>query len=574
MYPQEGWMKANSVKKKQDVAVANSLNNKEAKVEPSFDVQKFVDNKLKPTKIVVPPSAAFPNEESDAINWSVSVVLKYLKLKLELPQYIDNFKRFEVDGLKFLSLDENDVSVKLEISNKLHALKIVSHANSLRDLVMEKAQIERPNNVLDWNTAHFAAWLYYDKQCTQTSIQITKNKITPYKLKDTSSKDIIDAMKKSSSVNSTDSSTEHESAIQALDELADKVHKEISKEKTSSPIASPRINSDMNDIEGFNEKENIKDEIPLKKKAKKSKTAIQKRREKLKLETEQQETSEDASIVHNTAYSSAMASILTGMSHVSDSTSSGTRAGGHSGSTTTDTGALISINTTNTPLTDRISAAISSSNTLASIPEVGEEECPSKILSHSSTEECPSKIRPSDHTKKSIVKETTAPTPAPMSSLVKSTDMYTNSTERKKFLNQIEKLRKTVKDHADSMEELREHAQILREENISIKNQQKQLLQDGNHNKELIQSLLYDRNIALKELENVILLYNDYTSRDRKNAIEELQLIAKDTQQAKKDTEKIWYEKNENQSELSKLDISTPLSKLSQLNKTVPVKYT
>ena len=157
---------------------------------------------------------------------------------------------------------------------------------------------------------------------------------------------------------------------------------------------------------------------------------------------------------------------------------------------------------------------------------------------------------------------------------MKSTDMYTNSTERKKFLNQIEKLRKTVKDHADSMEELREHAQILREENISIKNQQKQLLQDGNHNKELIQSLLYDRNIALKELENVILLYNDYTSRDRKNAIEELQLIAKDTQQAKKDTEKIWYEKNENQSELSKLDISTPLSKLSLLNKTVPVKYT
>lgn len=566
-------MKANSVKKKQDVAVANSLNNKEAKVEPSFDVQKFVDNKLKPTKIVVPPSAAFPNEESDAINWSVSVVLKYLKLKLELPQYIDNFKRFEVDGLKFLSLDENDVSVKLEISNKLHALKIVSHANSLRDLVMEKAQIERPNNVLDWNTAHFAAWLYYDKQCSQTSIQIMKNKITPYKLKDTSSKDIIDAMK-SSSVNSTDSSTEHESAIQALDELADKVHKEVSKEKTSSPIASPRINSDMNDIEDFNKKENIKDEIPIRKKGKKSKTAIQKRREKLKLETEQQETSEDALIVHNTAYSSAMASILTGMSHVSDSRSSGMRAGGQSGSTTTDTGAPISISTTSTPLTDRISATMSSSNTLASIPEVGEEECPSKILSHSSTEECPSKIRPSDHTKKSIVKETTAPTPAHMSSLMKSTDMYTNSTERKKFLNQIEKLRKTVKDHADSMEELREHAQILREENISIKNQQKQLLQDGNHNKQLIQSLLYDRNIALKELENVILLYNDYTSRDRKNAIEELQLIAKDTQQAKKDTEKIWYEKNENQSELSKLDISTPLSKLSQLNKTVPVKYT
>jgi hypothetical protein len=116
---------------------------------------------------------------------------------------------------------------------------------------------------------------------------------------------------------------------------------------------------------------------------------------------------------------------------------------------------------------------------------------------------------------------------------------YKKSKERKKFLSKITNLRKIVADHAQTMEDLREQAHILKNENRLIKQQQKLLLQEGGASQELIATLVKDRNVALAELEKVSSLYDEHTSREREEIVRDLQLLTKDTLQAKSETEEM-----------------------------------
>jgi hypothetical protein len=76
---------------------------------------------------------------------------------------------------------------------------------------------------------------------------------------------------------------------------------------------------------------------------------------------------------------------------------------------------------------------------------------------------------------------------------------------------------------------------VLKQENLMIKHQQKQLLQEGHHSQELIQSLVNDRNAALTELEKIVALYDQHALREESDVANELRAVALDTQRAKEE---------------------------------------
>jgi hypothetical protein len=149
---------------------------------------------------------------------------------------------------------------------------------------------------------------------------------------------------------------------------------------------------------------------------------------------------------------------------------------------------------------------------------------------------------------------------------------YTKSAERKKFLNKIAKLRKVVADHAETMEDLREQAHILREENIAIKRQQKELLKEGHQSYDLISTLVNDRNVALQELERVVAMYDAHTSRERDTVTQELHSLVDDTYRAKAETQALRKARNKDLAALGNLNTAVPTSSISELNQTAPAR--
>jgi hypothetical protein len=150
---------------------------------------------------------------------------------------------------------------------------------------------------------------------------------------------------------------------------------------------------------------------------------------------------------------------------------------------------------------------------------------------------------------------------------------YTKSAERKKFLSKIAKLRKVVADHAETMEDLREQAHILREENIAIKRQQKELLKEGHQSYDLISTLVNDRNVALQELERVVAMYDAHTSRERDAATKELYALVDDTYRAKAETQALRKARSKDLAALGNLDTAIPVnSKMQELNQTAPAR--
>jgi hypothetical protein len=555
-----------------------------AKPKALFNVQKFVDEKLKVANTVAigaPPE--FPNDEADANSWSISVVSKFLKSKLELPQYVDNFKRHEVDGNKLISLDEDQFESKLEIPNKLHALKLASHAQILRGLVLEKAMIEKPKRVLDWNPTHLAAWLFYEKNCPLSSTQALRGKINTYKLKDMKPAEFLKPI-------AGLEGEEREAATKALEELIAKAEAEFAEEeaKATKPTALP-----PQDTDAHGEVEEHGEVIVKPKKGKKAKTAIQKRREKEladaaadKLvfedsdegEAERDGAGAGAGALPNStnsaykgkaaqppsgAYSSAMAAVLEGVSkptergvdRQSNAEPRGTSGVGKKG--------LRAIPETDGDSSNDESAAAS----IRPLPVTAKHERPASAVQSDKVE--------TKHVGVEARKETADVAVArPDEAVAPAADahVYTKSVERKKFLNKIAKLRKVVADHAETMEDLREQAHILREENIAIKRQQKELMKDGHQSYDLISTLVNDRNVALQELERVVAMYDAHTSRERDTATRELHALVDDTYRAKAETQALRKARSKDLAALGNLDTSIPASSVPELNQTAPAR--
>lgn len=544
---------------------------KAAPAAPPINIQNFVDKKLALNQTIeVAAPNAFPNEENDANNWSISVMVKYLKEKMELPEYVDKFKRCEIDGAKFVAMDESNLSA-IEVSNHFHALKIASHAQILREQVLEKAMVEKPTSVLDWGPNHVAAWLFYDKSCPETAVHALRSKITGHKMKTFTGKDALTFIK------ATELS-ESDSATKALDELAKNAQAAERKETQAGALAtSDEKTAPPNEAVGA-----TKDIDPLKDgatvgKAKSSKTAMKKNREKLKaaeLRNKQDAAldpgeehdehhndslppqqsnkrkkvvsdTSDGEVAHKAAYSAAMSAIFSGVQHVAGT---GATAPPTIGTTSAQLAPIVEH--PDSDVEDSRLDTVGPTKKAKTSKKTKKAKASAALAGSSTCSEPESEL--------SIVpRDEHQPEAALAAVTVAPQDIYSKSAERKKFLSKIKNLRNVVAEHASAMSELREHAQHLRSENLSIKEQQKQMLLQGTQSKELISSLVEDRNMALAELERITALYGQHASQERNEAVKDLQLLARDTHKARQETQVIWKSQTQQLSELGSMNVAS-----------------
>eukprot|EP01032_Pedospumella_encystans_P014811 gene14811-16983_t len=530
----------------------------------TINIQNFVDKKLQPVKrIEIPESVKFPNAENDANNWSISVVAKYVKEKLELPQYVESFKRHEVDGLKFIAMNESNFAAA-EVTNKLHAMKLTSHAELLRELVLERAHIERPNSELDWSVAHLAAWLTYDKACPETAIFALKAKLNGYKLKDISGKKAV------SSIGAADLS-EAEMAAAAFDSLAQKIQKVCIEEDERKADQTKHAGTDEKVTldEELNEVETAK----LKKK-KKAKTAIQKRREK-----EQQDGTATVSEEHTAAADDLEESESELKVVRNDSLpvkSKKTDSESAYGNVMSSIFAEVRPSPAAQVVADPTPLDVTNPNAYGKVRE---------SVSHSDTDKAKDKKVPKEPKvpvpRSNQLDDATDHHNAELEQMemqqgdVANPDLfhmegYKKSKERKKFVNKIANLRKIVAEHAQTMQDLRDQAHILKRENLMIKEQQKLLLQEGGASQELIATLVQDRNAALAELEKVVSLYDEHTSRERDEVVRDLRALARDTFQAKSETDDMWRNRSQQISQLGDLTVKGGHSPVRRSNESRP----
>jgi len=115
--------------------------------------------------IHVPPYPPFPGALSDSHQWGIPLMVKYLRDEVELRQYTDQFLRMEMTGLAFLKLTAESVTRMLSLEHPLHAAKLAYHARVLRDRVLEKAAIHRPQLVQEWEAWHVSGWLVHKAEC-------------------------------------------------------------------------------------------------------------------------------------------------------------------------------------------------------------------------------------------------------------------------------------------------------------------------------------------------------------------------------------------------------------------------
>ena len=54
--------------------------------------------------VKIPDAAPFTHPEAEADTWTIVVMLKYLKMVIELPQYENDFLRCEMSGAEFLAM--------------------------------------------------------------------------------------------------------------------------------------------------------------------------------------------------------------------------------------------------------------------------------------------------------------------------------------------------------------------------------------------------------------------------------------------------------------------------------------
>lgn len=113
-----------------------------------------------PNVIQLPKVKKFPYPAHTCHNWSVIVMIEYLSTVIELPQYEENFLRYEINGYGFLCLDNKLCRKTCGIDNALHAAKINLHAEKLRKKVFTSAMSSLPDDMTHWHPVHLAAYLH------------------------------------------------------------------------------------------------------------------------------------------------------------------------------------------------------------------------------------------------------------------------------------------------------------------------------------------------------------------------------------------------------------------------------
>lgn len=146
--------------------------------------QNILEMLAHPPLVHVKAAAPFPRPYDTAHTWSVTVMARYLTEVMELPQYENNFLRYEINGYAFLCLDANVTERCCGIEDDLHSAKIALHADNLRRKVFKTALKHLPVMLRDWHPVHIAALLHFRYNSPNSAIRVLRRQTDGNKLAD------------------------------------------------------------------------------------------------------------------------------------------------------------------------------------------------------------------------------------------------------------------------------------------------------------------------------------------------------------------------------------------------------
>jgi hypothetical protein len=154
-------------------------------------MKESLDKLLKPGPTLTMPAAPpFPYKLIHAHTWSIPQTIDYLTEVIELPQYANHFLKASINGRAFISLSGKTLPEILQhTDHQLHLKKILSHAERLRDTVLDSVKNVK-NDIADWSDLEVAVYLR-ENQCPNAVLAILKEKITGYDLTNTSIDDMV-----------------------------------------------------------------------------------------------------------------------------------------------------------------------------------------------------------------------------------------------------------------------------------------------------------------------------------------------------------------------------------------------
>jgi hypothetical protein len=444
----------------------------------------------KPIEIPAPPS--FSGVSSDAHRWGIPMTSRYITEVLELPQYAEQFRRFELNGLSLISMDDDHLG-PIKFEHSLHCKKLLSHAQQLRESVLEKAAIQCPLSVYEWNTAHVAAWLTYKQACPNVGVHVLRNHIDGRRLLDTENDEELHKLMGSNS-------KEGEKALKALKQLvAENAHK-----NHPPPLAEP------SELTEPTEPASVKDRTTKKSKAK---TAIARRRASEKISSgamndDDEEDEPELIVIPSTTLSKILPVIKEDDTHSPQQTES-------------DHEANTLISETNDSKASKKGRKKKATSKSVSPPHQHSNDTDEHILAA---------------TNQQILDSLQGRQAPPVTSLPLP-DSYSSGHERKKFLEKISSLHETVEQHTVSMNQLHAYAAKLKQENEYFQAEQKQLFLENSSSKQVIANLVADRNAAVGELEKVVGLYQTQSKREQ-------ELLRNDIHKLMNNKDQLAYENN------------------------------
>eukprot|EP01031_Cornospumella_fuschlensis_P034213 gene34213-41413_t len=114
---------------------------------------------IKGKTVTVPKDPHFSHPEHKADEWDVDTVCKFFEEKLDFPQYQEDIKQLYLNGQSFISLHEEVPFSGFKVAHPLHKIKIMSHAERLRNLVLERSAKHEGKQVKHFSAADTAAYL-------------------------------------------------------------------------------------------------------------------------------------------------------------------------------------------------------------------------------------------------------------------------------------------------------------------------------------------------------------------------------------------------------------------------------
>eukprot|EP01031_Cornospumella_fuschlensis_P031882 gene31882-38548_t len=114
---------------------------------------------IKGKTVTVPKDPHFSHPEHKADEWDVDTVCKFFEEKLDFPQYQEDIKQLYLNGQSFISLHEEVPFSGFKVAHPLHKIKIMSHAERLRNLVLEQSAKHEGKQVKHFSAADTAAYL-------------------------------------------------------------------------------------------------------------------------------------------------------------------------------------------------------------------------------------------------------------------------------------------------------------------------------------------------------------------------------------------------------------------------------